>query len=95
MSNFSLTPEQLRNLAADWQRHGRAVGALAFGTGLTPTAGSASADALLRCAQAAESAAGAYGGDLNGVGAAVHRFSDLTQTADADAAAGIVAASRR
>lgn len=95
MPNFSLTPEQLRNLAADWQRHGRAVAALTFGAGPAPTAGSASAAALLRCAQAAASSAGSYGGDLNELGTAVHRFSELTRTADAEAAAGIVAASRR
>ena len=93
MSNFSLTPEQLRNLAARWQQDGRMVGALTFGGELAPAAGgAASAGALLRCAQAADAATGTYGDDLDALGAALRRFSDLTQTADAEAASGIVAA---
>lgn len=94
MSTFSLTPEALRALAAAWQHDGRAVGSLTFDAGVVPATGCTAADALRSCARAAAAAAGDYGGDVQALGAAVHRFAVLAQTADADAAAGILAASR-
>ena len=45
----SLTPDQLRAMAADWRTHGRSAAALSFADGLAPAPDCASLAGLLRC----------------------------------------------
>lgn len=89
----SLTPDELRALAAQWRRLGRSVSALTFTGGLAPAPDCASATGLLACTRAADAAADRYGAAVDGLGAAVHQFADLTESADAEAAAKILATS--
>lgn len=92
MPNFSLTPAQIRAIAGQWQREGAAVCALDFSSGLGAADGSASIAGLLHCAHSAETATARLGGSFERLGSAVHRFSELTRHADAEAAGAVAAA---
>ncbi len=87
MSEFGISPEGLRAVAAAWQNAGDELCALTPAAGLTGAEGSAGLHALHACARAAQEAAAESGRRLRDLGDGVRRFDALTRASDAAAAA--------